>query len=84
MAIYLENLVEILDSENKGWRKDSVIFWDNAPYHSSAKTKEVLKRLKVPLLYLGPYGYYQAPCELFFGQLKSQWLNPEQLALGKK
>ena len=45
MAIYLENLVEILDSENKGWRKDSVIFWDNAPYHSSDKTKKVLQRL---------------------------------------
>ena len=58
MAIYLENLVEILDSENKDWRKETVIFWDNAPYHSSVKTKEVLKRLKVPLMYLGPYGYY--------------------------
>ena len=45
MAIYLESLVEILDGEDKSWRKKTAIFWDNAPYHSSVKTKEVLRRL---------------------------------------
>ena len=77
MRIYLENLVEILDIENKSWRKTNVVFWDNASYHSSRSTREVLKRLQIPIMYLGPYGYFQAPCELFFGQLKSQQLNPE-------
>ena len=84
MRIYLENLVEILDNENKSWRKSTAIFWDNASYHSSRSTREVLKRLKIPVMYLGPYGYFQAPCELFFGQLKSQQLNPESLPIGKK
>ena len=67
MRIYLEQLVSILDAENRHWRKDTVIFWDNASYHTSNSTREVLKSLDVPIMYLGPYGYNLAPCELFFG-----------------
>ena len=45
MRIYLEHLVSILDEENQNWRKDTVLFWDNASYHTSNSTREVLKRL---------------------------------------
>jgi hypothetical protein len=82
--MYLEHLVAILDGENKNWRRETVIFWDNASYHTSKSTKDVLQRLEVPIMFLGPYGYFQAPCELFFGQLKSKQLNPATLPLGKK
>ena len=84
MRIYLEHLVSTLDEENQNWRKDTVLFWDNASYHTSNSTREVLKRLEVPIMFLGPYGYLQAPCELFFAGLKSKNLNPSSLPLGKK
>ena len=42
MEIYLTELVRMLDSEDKHWRKDTVIVWDNASYHSSDKTKSLL------------------------------------------
>tara|TARA_B110000285_G_scaffold184261_1_gene208742 strand:+ start:259 stop:372 length:114 start_codon:yes stop_codon:yes gene_type:complete len=35
-------LVKMLDSENKHWRRDTVIFWDNASYHTSDRTKSLL------------------------------------------
>jgi hypothetical protein len=40
--MYLEHLVAILDGENKNWRRETVIFWDNASYHTSKSTKDVL------------------------------------------
>jgi hypothetical protein len=58
MRIYLESLVEILDGENKNWRRDTIIYWDNASYHTSNSTREVLERLLIPIMFLGPYGYF--------------------------
>ena len=38
MQIYLTELVKMLDAENKHWRKDTVIIWDNASYHTNPRT----------------------------------------------
>ena len=43
MALFLNQLVQRLDRERPGWRKDHVVLWDNAPYHKSRKTLELLK-----------------------------------------
>ena len=35
MEIILISLVKKLNQERPNWRNDSVLFWDNAPYHAS-------------------------------------------------
>ena len=84
MEIYLTELVRMLDSEDKDWRKDTVIIWDNASYHTSPRTKSLLETLKIPLMFLGPYSYDMAPAELLFARLKSSDLDPGEVAVGKK
>ena len=84
MEIFLTQLVETLDGEDKHWRKDTVIIWDNATYHTSNGTKSLLETLKIPLLQLGPYSYDMAPAELLFARLKGGDLTPGQVAVGKK
>ena len=42
MEVFLLELVKMLDAEDKHWRRNTVIIWDNASYHSSAKTKSLL------------------------------------------
>ena len=84
MEIYLTELVRMLDSEDKHWRKDTVIIWDNASYHSSERTKSLLETLKIPLMFLGAYSYDMAPAELLFARLKSADLHPGEIDVGKK
>ena len=50
MEIYLMELVRMLNSEDKNWRRDKVIVWDNASYHTSTRTKSFLETLKVPVM----------------------------------
>ena len=33
IALFLSQLIKRLDEESPGWQEDSVILWDNAPYH---------------------------------------------------
>ena len=57
---------------------------DNAPYHTSEKTRTVTKALKMRVIYSGPYSYSAAPIELLFAGLKFGELNTESLGTGKK
>ena len=50
MEIYLTQLVTMLDAEDRHWRKDTVIIWDNASYHTSDRTKALLQQLKMPVM----------------------------------
>ena len=76
-------LTDTLDRTRRGWRKTTVVLLDNAPYHTSKETLAVLKRLKVPTMFLAPYSFDVAPCELYFALFKSKDINPEGLAMGK-
>ena len=84
MEIYLTQLVTTLDAEDRHWRKDTVIIWDNASYHTSDRTKALLQSLKIPVMQLGAYSYDMAPAELFFARLKSADLFPGEVKVGKK
>ena len=53
------------------WRKDTIILIDGAPYHSSDETLEHMNSLNLPIMFLGPASYNDAPCELMFAQIKS-------------
>ncbi len=83
MEIYLHELVAKLDDERPGWRKNTCLLWDNAPYHSSPATLGVLEKLKIPVLFTGPHSYDASPCELFFAHFKKADINPNRLATGK-
>jgi hypothetical protein len=53
-----------------------MIMIDNAPYHRGISVQDQLQKLKVPVMYLGPYQFSMAPIELFFSFIKSKDLNP--------
>ena len=84
MALYIRELVKVLDREDLSWRNDTIILHDGAKYASSSNTIAVLKELHVPFMLLAPYSYNVAPCELLFGSLKVGNLNPENQATGKR
>ena len=77
--MFFRELVSTLNSENRYWRHTTVILLDNAPYHASNYTLGVFKELSIPVMFLGPYSYDAAPCELFYAWFKSDDINPRKL-----
>ena len=61
-----------------------MFLWDNAPYHTSADTQSMIRRLGLKVIFTGPYSYDAAPIETLFSQLKCGELNPDRLQTGKK
>ena len=43
MEIFIVELIKKLDSERADWRKNTVIMFDNAPYHTNPATLRVLE-----------------------------------------
>ena len=84
MAIYLIELVKVLDRERKEWRKDTVMLLDGAAYHMSGDTLATMKSLRIPVMFLGPHSYNCAACELLFAALKSTHLNVDGVPTGRK
>ena len=84
MSLFIQELVKKLDRERPNWRRDTIWFWDGASYHQSAETLKLLEHFKVPIMYLGPYSYSTAPCELFFAMFKRADINPRHVPAGKK
>ncbi len=82
--MFLVKLCEALDEEDRSWRLKSVVMIDNAGYHKSAKVKEKIKELKIPLMFLGPYHFRLAPIEIFFSTIKRNDLNPWNSKLTSK
>ena len=84
MDIFFKELTLKLDVDRPNWRKTTILLIDNAPYHTSKDTIETLETLRFPTMFLAPYAYDVAPCELFFAMFKKVDLNPDNLSLGKK
>ena len=84
MGVFLKELTDMLDRTRRGWRKNTVVLLDNAPYHTSKETMAVLQRLRVPTMFFAPYSFDVAPCELYFALFKSKDINPEGVPTGKK
>mgnify|MGYP000046199486 CR=1 FL=1 len=49
---------------------------DNAPYHKGCIFSESVKKMNLPLAFLGPYQFKMAPVELVFAYIKKFDLNP--------
>ena len=84
MLIFLTELIKTLDIEDKNWRTNSVLMWDNAGYHEAKEVLTPLEEQRAPVLFLGPYSYRMAPAEMVFAALKLQHLNTLEAPLGKK
>ena len=84
MEIFLMELVKMLDTEDRHWRRDTIIIWDGASYHKSPRTRSLLEILKIPLMHLGAYSYDMTPSELLFARLKTSDLHPGEVSVGKK
>lgn len=55
--------------------KDSVLVLDNAPFHKSVKTKELVEKAGCHLLFLPPYSPDLNPIENFWAVLKAKVRN---------
>ena len=77
MLIFLTKLVDQLDISIPDWRDQSVLLLDGARYHTGSKVREYLRKLKLDVIWSGPYSYDAAPIERLFGQLKLGEINAE-------
>ena len=84
VKMYLTALALRLDKERAGWRRDTVIQFDGAPYHKSKEVREHAKDLGMSLVYSAPQSYDAAPAELFFSRIKVRNLNPSGEPTGKR
>ena len=84
MVTFLRYLTKQLDIDSPGWQENSTILLDNAAWHTNPVMKERLARLKLPIIYSGPYSYAAAPIESVFAAIKFGDLNPDRLPTGKK
>jgi transposase len=57
---------------------------DNAPYHKSNQNIERFKKLKLPIMFLGPYHFKLAPVELILSYIKNRNLNPSFLKVSTR
>ena len=79
MDIYLRQLIRKLEQEDPEWRANTILLIDNAPYHTSESTIELMDGLNIPLLFTGPHSYDAAPIELLFAAFKSKDINPRNV-----
>ena len=84
MDIFLRKFVLKLDKENADWWDNTVILLDNAPYHTSDGTINLMRGLNIPVLFTGPHSYDAAPIELLFAAFKSNDINPRHVPSGKR
>jgi hypothetical protein len=55
---------------------------DNASYHRSPATRELMVGLRLPVMFLGPYHFRMAPIEMVFNFIKDHDLNPLESKVG--
>jgi hypothetical protein len=84
MRLFMNELIIRLDREDKAWRRNTVLVWDGAGYHTSKETMAMLEDYQVPMLQLGAYGYLLNTPELLFAAFKSKKLNIDDVPVGKK
>ena len=84
LELFMAYLIKTLDEEDKKWRNNTVLMWDNAGYHAADSVLTLLRDQQVPMLFLGPYSYRTAPAEMVFAALKVQHINIYDAPLGKK
>jgi hypothetical protein len=82
-GMFLRHLALKLDQEDPDWRESAVLLLDGAAYHAAAATKELMHKLRLPVMMLGPYSYEASPCELYFAAFKKADVNPRHVPTSK-
>jgi len=75
-GFFLTKLFAHLDGEDPRWRENTVLMLDNANYHRNLEVMEIMRKLRLPVLFLGPYHFRLAPVEMVFNFIKGHDLNP--------
>ncbi len=75
-AWFIVKMVEHLDSADRHWRSNTVFMVDNAQYHRSESMKQIISKLNIPWMFMGPYQFRVAPVEMVFNYVKQHPLNP--------
>ena len=78
MALYVRELVKILDKEDLNWRRSTVILHDGAAYTRSTAFLKLVKDLHVPWMISSPHSYNISWVELLFASIKTGVLNPDE------
>jgi hypothetical protein len=84
MRLFMRQLINRLNYEDKQWRRNTVIAWDGAGYHTSKEMKIMMESQQVPLILLGAYGYLLNTPEILFAAFKSFKLSNGDGPVGKK
>ena len=84
MELFLREYVKKLDRQRPDWRENSILLVDGASYHKSTATCQVMSDLRIPVMFLAPYSYNTAPCELWFAWFKSQDVNPRRVSVSAR
>ena len=66
----LLELCKVLDSDRPDWRENSIVLMDNAPYNKTPEVVAFINKMRIPIIFPGPYAYDGSPCELFFSYFK--------------
>ena len=69
-GVFMTKLVGKLTTEDQNWRYNTIFLLDNAPYHKDVEVLHQLKLQGCNIIFLGPYSWSAAPCELLFSALK--------------
>ena len=72
MLMFLSRLAQVLTSEHKDWRLNTVFLLDGAPYHKSDQTRRHMINLGLNVMFTAPYSYDASPIELFFAYFKQE------------
>ena len=75
-GFFLMKLCQQFDSEDLNWRKNTILMLDNAGYHRGVIARDIMEKLHLPVLYLGPYHFRMALVEMAFNFIKNHDLNP--------
>lgn len=81
---FLLKLCIHLNTKDQNWRLKTLIVLDNAAYHRSRQMMDNYRRLKIPIMFLGPYQFSLAPMELMFSYIKQFDINYLQTAVQNK
>ena len=75
-GVFMTKLVGKLTTEDPDWMRNTIFMLDNAPYHKDVYVLEALRRQGCNIIFLGPYSWSAAPCELLYSAVKRTNLNP--------
>ena len=83
MELFFTHWIQMMDSKDRYWRKNTLLMLDNAAYHTSNTMTEFFRKHQLPICFTAPHSYAASPIELWFAHFKKGDMNPQKLPTGK-